>query len=159
MKQAIILLSLFIFFSGCSSEPQNSPNSGGLKNAAADQSVQIDKDSPTGVLKAFTDAKNAKDPEGMKRALSAGTLKTFAEVAQGNNATVDDFLKRGNTTPLNKSEMPETRNEKITGDAATVEIKRSIGDKWRTLTFVKEGGAWKMDLNKYINEIYPNLSR
>ena len=95
----------------------------------------------------------------MKQTLSKETLETIGGVAKENGATLEEFLKRGNTTPLNKPEMPETRNEKITGETATVEIKRSSADKWRTLTFIKEDNRWKMDLNKYMRELYPNMPK
>ena len=117
------------------------------------------KDSPLGVLKSFTDAKNNKDAETIKQTLSKGTLETVSDVAKSNGETLDEFLNRGSTIPLNKLEMPETRNEKITGETATVEIKRSSADQWRTLTFVKEDNRWKMDLNNYMRELYPNMPK
>jgi hypothetical protein len=123
----------------------------------SDSTKEISTDSPISVLKAFTEAKKAKDLETMKKSLSKGTLDTIAGVAEGNGKTVDEYLLPGNTTPLNRPEMPQTRNEKIDGDIATVVISRFPGDKWRKLTFVREDGFWKMDLNLYMNELYPNL--
>lgn len=132
---------------------------------ACQQSVETQpkepaKDSPIGVLKTFTDAKNGKDVETMKQTLSKNTLETVGGVAaEGHQTTLEEYLLKGNTTPLNKPEMPETRNEKINGDTATVEIKRSSTDQWRTLTFVKEDNRWKMDLVKFLNELYPNMPK
>ena len=41
--------------------------------------------------------------------------------------------------------MPETRNEKIDGDKATLEFKDTGGDSnWTTAHFVKEDGEWKV---------------
>jgi predicted RND superfamily exporter protein len=115
------------------------------------------KDSPIGVLKTFTDAKNNKDVETMKQTLSKHTLETIDGVAKGSGLTLEEYLRKGNTTPLNKPEMPETRSEKIENEIATVEIKRSNSDAWRKLTFIKEDNLWKMDLVKYLDEIYPNI--
>ncbi|HEX8734231.1 MAG TPA: hypothetical protein VF721_02840 [Pyrinomonadaceae bacterium] len=123
------------------------------------QTKEPAKDSPTGVLKTFTDAKNNKDAETMKQTLSKGTLETIRGIAEEDNKTLEEYLKQGNTTPLNRPEMPETRNEKIEGETATVEIKRSAADSWRKLTFVKEDNRWKMDLNKYMKELYPNMPK
>jgi hypothetical protein len=124
-------------------QPQQSQN----------QQNEIQKDSPIWVLKTFIEAKNNKDAETMKQTISKSTLETISGVAKS-NGTTNEFLKRGNTTPLNKPEMPETRNEKITGETASVEIKRSATDKWTELPFVKEDGRWKMNLNKYLDNIF-----
>jgi hypothetical protein len=144
----ILLICLTFVFTACQqTQPVETHNN------------EPSKDSPIGVLKTFTDAKNNKDVETMKQTLSKGTLDTIADVAEGDNSTVEEHLKKANATPLNKPEMSETRNEKITGETATVEIKRSSADKWRTLTFVKEDNRWKMDLNKYMRELYPNMPK
>ncbi len=39
----------------------------------------------------------------------------------------------------------EQRGEKITSDKVTTEIKDDKGE-WSPMTFVKEGGAWKVSL-------------
>jgi hypothetical protein len=44
--------------------------------------------------------------------------------------------------------MPETRNEKIDGDTATLEVKDDKKDKWETIHFAKEDGEWKLALDK-----------
>lgn len=132
---------------------------GGGGTVKSDSAKEIPQDSPVGVLRTFTNARNAKDVETMKRTLSKGTLDTIAAVAEeGSGKTVDEYLLPGNTTPLNRPEMPQTRNEKIDGDIATVEISRFPGDKWRKLTFVREEGVWKMDLNLFMKELYPSLN-
>ena len=46
--------------------------------------------------------------------------------------------------------MPELRNEKITGDTATVEMKRDKSDKWDTVPFVKEDGEWKIAFDRLV---------
>jgi len=149
-KLFITILFVFLTF-GFTSCEESKPNQ--------TQTKEESNDSPISVLKTFTDAKNNKDAETMKQTLSKGTLETIGGVAKGNGTTLDEFLKRGNTTPLNKPEMPETRNEKISGETATVEIKRSGADQWRTLTFIKEDNKWKMDLNKYMDELYPAMKK
>jgi flagellar hook-associated protein FlgK len=117
----------------------------------------IQKDSPIGVLKTFTDAKNSKDAETMKQCLSKNTLETMTNVAKHNGFTLEEELKKGNTTPLNNPTMPEVRNEKIDAQIATIEIKRHSRDPWNKLTFVKEDGRWKMDLIKFLDELMPDF--
>ncbi len=131
----------------------------GEAQVPSNSAKEISKHSPIGVLQTFTDAKNAKDLETMKRTLSKGTLDTINGVAEGNGKTMDEYLFPGNTTPLNRPEMPQTRNENIVGEIATVEISRFPGDQWRKLTFIREDGAWKMDLNLYMKELYPRRNQ
>lgn len=95
----------------------------------------------------------------MKKTLSKNTLETISGVAEGHKLTLEEYLNKGNTTPLNKPEMPEARNEIIENNSATVEIKRSSSDSWRKLTFVKEENHWKMDLVKFLEELYPKMKK
>ena len=44
--------------------------------------------------------------------------------------------------------MPETRNEKIDGDTATLDVRDEKKDKWETVHFTKEDGEWKLSLDK-----------
>lgn len=142
-----ILLSISLFiFSSC-------------KSGNEIVTENISSNSPIGVLKTFTDAKNKKDAETMKQTLSKNTLETISDVARGNKLTLNEYLKKGNTTPLNNPAMPQTRNEKIENEVATIEIKRSSSDSWRKLTFVKENDIWKMDLVKFLEELYPSMKK
>ena len=53
--------------------------------------------------------------------------------------------------------MPETRNEKITGDTATLEIKNEKTGKWDSLPFVKEDSEWKIAFDKFIENMMKEL--
>ncbi|HEX8421805.1 MAG TPA: hypothetical protein VF634_00240, partial [Pyrinomonadaceae bacterium] len=44
--------------------------------------------------------------------------------------------------------MPASRNEKINGNDATLEIQDGESGRWDTVTFVKEDGQWKIALDK-----------
>ncbi len=101
--------------------------------------------SPTATFKAYYEATQKKDAEGMKKTLSKGTLEMLEGFAKLQNKSLDEALKSGlanNETPSEK--MPETRNEKIEGDKATLEIQDAKSGKWESLPFVKEDGAWKI---------------
>jgi flagellar hook-associated protein FlgK len=102
--------------------------------------------SPTGTLKTFLEASRKKDVETVKKTLSRTTLETAEKSAREHNTTVDALLKKGDVQI--SDEIPEIRNEKIEGDAATVEIK-DAANGYETLPFVKEDGNWKIAFDKY----------
>lgn len=94
---------------------------------------------PTSTAKAFYDAAKAQDVQTLKNLMSKKSLEVMEEFAKLGGKSLDETLKA-------PSKMPpafEARNEKISGDTATLEVKAQ-GDKWDTLYFVKEGGQWKI---------------
>jgi len=112
--------------------------------------------SPTKTFKAFYEASKKKDAAGMRKALSKSTLDMFDKLAKAQNKTTDDMLKE--VDKEDKSEkVPETRNEKITGDTATLEVKNDKTSKWDTLPFVKENGEWKIALDKFVENMLKDL--
>jgi hypothetical protein len=113
--------------------------------------------SPTATFKSFFDASKKKDVPAMKKALSKGTLDMFDKIAKEQNKTTDDLLK--DIDKEDKSEkLPETRNEKINGDTATLEVKNEKTGKWDTLPFAKENGDWKIALDKFLEDMMKGLS-
>jgi hypothetical protein len=100
--------------------------------------------SPTATAKAFYDATKARDVQGIKNNLSKGSLAMMESFAKMGNKSLDDMLKDPSSPPPGTF---ETRNEVITGDTATLEIKDEKG-KWDKLPFVKENGQWKIALDK-----------
>ena len=42
--------------------------------------------------------------------------------------------------------MPETRNEKVDGDSATMDVKDPNDKEWVPMKFVRESGSWKIAL-------------
>jgi len=114
--------------------------------------------SPTKTFKAFYEASKKKDGAAMRKSLSKGTLDMFDKLAKAQNKTTDDMLKDIDKDKDDKSEkMPETRNEKITGDTATLEVKNDKTSKWDTLPFVKENGEWKIALDKFLEDMLKGL--
>jgi len=98
---------------------------------------------PTAVAKAFYDAAKAKDVQTLKNSMSKKSLEVMEAFAKMGNQTLDESLKENAKLPPTF----EARNEKVTGDTATLEVK-SQGDKWDTLYFVKEDGRWKIAFDK-----------
>src|SRR6476620_478875 len=103
------------------------------------------RSSPTATFKAFFEASKKKDTAAMKKSLSKGTVEMFDKLAKEQNKSTDEMLK-GIDKDSKDEKIPETRNEKITGDTATLEVKNDKTDKWDTLPFVKEDGEWKIAL-------------
>lgn len=114
--------------------------------------------SPTQTLKNFVEATQKKDVEGVKKSLSAGTLKMMEGLAKMQNKTLDETIKEGDTSGNEYKQMPETRNEKITGETATLEVKDEKSSEWNTLYFVKENDEWKIALDKSLEEMFKKLS-
>lgn len=106
---------------------------------------------PTEVLNSFVEASKTKDIEAMKRALSKGTMEKIEQSARRDNTSVDELLKTEDGTLVR--ELPETRNEKIDGDAATLEVKNVETGEFDEVPFVKEGGTWRLALDEIADEM------
>ena len=114
--------------------------------------------SPTSTFKAFWEAQKKKDVAGMKKTLSKSSVQMMETAAKAQGKSVDDALKEGFESPGAKSEKtPETRDEKIDGDSATLEVQDSDTKKWSKVYFVKEEKEWKIALDKTIEELFKNL--
>lgn len=107
--------------------------------------------SPTEVLKTLNEASKTKDVEAIKNSVSKGTLGLIEEAAKAQNTTADELLKKENGAPF--KELPEMRNEKIEGDTATLELKNATTGEWEAVPFVKEDGAWRLALDKYLEDM------
>ncbi|HJR07599.1 MAG TPA: hypothetical protein VJ842_10095 [Pyrinomonadaceae bacterium] len=120
--------------------------------AAATTDAASDKSSSAGSLATPTEAyktayaaRQKKDVQGLKRVMSQDILGFFAMMAEAEKKTVDDELKEMTSKPQGASD--ETRNEKITGDTATLEYIDENG-KWKSMDFVKETDGWKLTIAK-----------
>jgi PBP1b-binding outer membrane lipoprotein LpoB len=132
MKIYLLILLLAVLFFGCNS-------------------IQSPENSPSGVLKQYVAASQKQDVAAMKNLLSKGSLELIEKSAKAQNSTTDELLRRESAVKIQKA--IETRNEKIEGDAATVEIKNeTTGEFDMKMPFVREGGAWKIARDKYIEE-------
>lgn len=113
-------------------------------------------ETPTEVLKKFVEASQRKDAETMKQALSSGTLKMLQESADKQNTTIDELLKKDDGNAL--KEAPETRDEVIQGDTATVEVRNKVTNDWDKIPFVKEEGKWKIALDKFMQDLLNKIN-
>ncbi len=100
--------------------------------------------SPTAIAHAYYDAAKAKDPAGFKDAISKASLDMMEKFAKAQNKTLDEMLKNTLSGPFGSF---EAKDEKITGNTATVMVKDEKGG-WETIPFVKEDGKWKIAFDK-----------
>lgn len=109
---------------------------------------------PSATFKAYFEAQKKKDIPGMKQALSKTSLAMMEASAKQQQLTLDKMIANQLENPSAKiDKMPETRNEKVTGDNATLELHNEDSNRWDTMYFVKEDGVWKIALDRTIEEI------
>lgn len=155
-----ILISALIF-SACSSAATNTTtnstaNAANTANSTAVNSAmpnapKVIAKSPIEVMNALNEAAKTNDAAIIKGLVSKGTLALLEESARQQNTSVDELLKRDDSMPF--EEVPEMRNEKITGEKATIEIKNTLSGQYSTVPFVKEDGSWKIALDVYLKEV------
>ena len=97
-----------------------------------------DADTPTNAFRKYVEAARKKDAAEMREYASRGSQKL-----------IDETLKN----QIGKTSAPETRNEKIEGENATLEYKNAATGSWDTIYFVRENGRWKIALDKSMSEI------
>ena len=110
--------------------------------------------SPTATFKNFFDAQKRKDIAGMKQLLSKTSLAMMEASAKEQGKTLDAMIQEQLENPASKTDkMPETRNEKINGEQATLELHNEDVQRWDTMYFVKEDGSWKIALDRTMEEM------
>jgi hypothetical protein len=113
--------------------------------------------SPTNTLKAFYEGTQKKDAEAIKKTLSKGTLEMLEGFAKAQGKSLDESLKSGLASDNSSGKMPETRNEKIDGDKATLEVKNDKTGQWESVPFVKEEGNWKIAFDQMFRDAFKNM--
>jgi hypothetical protein len=147
MKIHLVLIFLTgLFFLACGGDGGNQPTTKTLA-----------ENTPTETLKQYVEASRKKDIATMKRLLSRASLELIEKSAKEQNLTTDDILRKEASVEIKNA--PETRNEKIEGETASVEIKNEkTGEFDMRLPFVREDGAWKIARDKYIQELMKKLT-
>jgi hypothetical protein len=104
---------------------------------------------PTLAYKALYEAVKKKDPEGIKKMLSKGTIEMMEGAAAMQKKPFNQVIENGITETTFAAKLPEMRNERIWGDVALLEVKNEKTGKWETLPFAKEDGQWKLAIDTY----------
>ena len=135
-----LLLAIAFTFSAACSKSGNTTSSNSSTTSG-----------PSTAGRAYYEAINRKDITAAKRYLSAGSISKLEAEAKALGKTLDVAFREA-AEKTGGDVMPSFSNEKISGDTATVEMKapgQSV-----TALLVKEGGEWKLALDK----MFPNQS-
>ena len=109
---------------------------------------------PSATFKTYFEAQKRKDIPAMKQSLSKTSLAMMEASAKEQRLTLDKMIENQLQSPSSKiDKLPETRNEKITGDDATIELRNEDANRWDTMYFVKEDGVWKIALDRTMEEM------
>ena len=154
-----LVITLFGMLTGCggSTTLTNQPNAN-LNSAVAntvsptnsnDTMVPVrtpeaatTNDAPTiaPIVAAYYSALRSKNEAGLRDVLSAANIARLeAQLKEEGRKDFLEFVAETETmTPA-----VVVRNEQITGDKASAQLKGGVYSNWTTMIFVKEGGKWK----------------
>lgn len=103
--------------------------------------------SPAGPTLAYQElykaVKGGKTDEIRKR-LSKATIQFAEGAAARQKVPIESVLKNGFLSANLNASMPATRDERIKGNFAAVEIWSDKNKNWENAPFVKEDGSWKL---------------
>jgi hypothetical protein len=153
---AILMLA---FVSACSQPAANTNGAGTAANANTTKPAATTTpattaaapptgalSTPTNTFMAFYEASKKNDVPGVIRILSKDSLDFLTAEAKKENKSLEAALTESLKTANVPQTAPETRNEKIDGDKATLEVKAEKTNDWDTFNFVKENNEWKLRL-------------
>jgi len=112
---------------------------------------------PLETLKAYTAAIKKKDTTTMKILLSDASIKMAEQEAKAQNVALDEIVKK-ETLFTETQKSVEFRNEKISSERATIEMKDS-SNLWNTVQFVREEGVWKIDKQAIANQMMQDFEQ
>ena len=160
--KAITVMAAIALAVGCNKGTSNTANSNAGSNAGGTSSsptatvaqatptttrtTGAPASTPAGAFTAYYEAVKRKDVDAVTALFSKGTVGMMEEEAKRKNTTLAAVMKEGLEQAGKDipAEVPETRNEKIDGDKATLEINDTKKGEWQTLHFVREDGGWKI---------------
>lgn len=108
-------------------------------------------ETPLETFRAYTQAIKKKDAAAMKEYLSSDSIKMAQDEAKAQNVALDDIIRQ-ETLFAEDQKTVEFRNEQVTGDQATLEVKDASGI-WNSVQFVKENGSWKIDKKAFASNL------
>jgi hypothetical protein len=180
MRPKLFLILIFTIFavSGCGSAPEtnsniaanrpalpanslintantaNTANPANISNLAVNQAANTAQPqalSPIQIFRALGDAGNSRNPAALRQLFNRRSLEMFAGDAKAQGKPVDEVMANQRAVTVAKS-LPQIRNEKITGDTATIEVRQGSGS-WEKMYFTREDGQWKVAMDKYMEEM------
>ena len=97
---------------------------------------------PTAAMKAYYDAAKRKDFKALKALVSDAYLKEIAKAPFPFERMMEPLTE--NLPPT----MPPVRQERVSGNRATLEVFDHKSKQWETVSFVRENGVWKIALHE-----------
>jgi hypothetical protein len=163
MKVYLLIATVFtaLLFSACGDSTTTTTNvnvTANRANNAAPVNANVDKDplaaqtatpesttnnapTLTPVYKAYCAAWVKKDEAALRKIYSSDTIADFEKKMKLDGVkTLVDFLADDKAS----NELCEARNEKITGDTATAEVRTLGYPTGIVVVFAKENGEWKL---------------
>jgi hypothetical protein len=122
------------------------PASDAKTAAATPAPAALDLSTPTKAAVIFYQGVRDKDAEKVIRSLSKETLEEAKKQSADTGKTIMEAITQSAPPPAS---MPDTRNEKVDGNTATLEVvglDAKDNNKAEKFYFVKEGNDWKVDL-------------
>jgi len=155
---ATIALAALAVFAGCKKTESNA-NGANTKNTTITSTTNTGMPAaplgtptstasaatPTEAFRLYYEAIKRGDAPAVKALFSRATIQMLEAQAKATGKSLDDVFGEGFQEARRElpDAVPETRNEKVNGDRATLEINDAKKGRWETLNFVKEGG-WKI---------------
>ena len=152
-------LAAAALLSACGGSTETSNANSGPSNAAANRASSTNRVDPIAaqtatpeattnnapalnpVYKAYCAAWEKKDEKALRAIYSSDTIRDFEQQMKEDNVrSLSEFLAEDNAS----TSLCEVRNEKITGDTATAEVRTKGYPNGITVVFVKENGEWKL---------------
>lgn len=142
-----------IFAAACGGGAANTSNRAKAPEASnSSKPVSTSSATPTETLKEYVAAAQSRDLAKLKQTASKRSIETMEELLVEEGSTLEETLK---TTEPGIPPMfvnPEIRNEKISGDKATIEVKQPDTGEWVVIPFVMEEGRWKLAIGEQFDE-------
>ncbi len=156
MKNYLLITAILsaVLVSACGESPATNNTANRANNAApannggplaattpTPESTTNNAPTLTPVYKAYCAAWVKKDEAALRKIYSSDTIADFEKTMKEDGIkTLVDFLSDDKAS----NELCEARNEKITGETATAEVKTLGYPNGILVVFVKENGEWKL---------------
>ena len=98
---------------------------------------------PTEAYKTAYNLRAKKDVAGLRGIMAPDIMEFLTMMGEAEKKSLDEMIMDMCNKP--QADRAESRNEKITGDTATVEYLTETGG-WKTMDFQKIDGEWKLSL-------------
>lgn len=145
-----LICATLIFTMACSKNENasDSSNSSSASGSSKTSTGATTGPSPTEALKSYYLAASKKDFATAKQYLSKSALAEMEKSGQKKGQTLEAVMTES-TSGYSEGNMPSLHNEKISGDTATVDL---LPDGSVKMSFVKEDGKWKIEMDKFMKE-------